>query len=290
MIPESPLIRYTDVLYKALDTKFPNYQMNDSAPQQFCEVDVYEHVLLVTINRPKARNALHPPASHELAEVFRSFQANPDLRVAIITGKGSDAFCAGNDLKFSATASLQEMKLPDEGFGGLTSFRARSKPVIAAVNGAAYGGGFEIALAADIILASESAKFALPEVKVGMAALGGGIHRLAEQIPYKKAVEMLITGQSVDAQEGHRLGFVNQVCAPDQLLDAAMSKASQIAQCSPVSIDVTLTALQNGRDQLPQAELQKLDYSLAKKIFKSQDFIEGAKAFAEKRPPKWPGK
>ena len=141
---------------------------------QFCKVDSKDAILTVTINRPELRNALHPPASKELAEIFKEFQADKKHRVAIITGVGDEAFCSGNDVKFSATASLAEMVLPREGFGGLTAFFGRTKPVIAAINGLAMGGGFEMALAADMIIASNSAQFALPEPKIGLAALGGG--------------------------------------------------------------------------------------------------------------------
>ncbi len=263
--------------------------MHTKSDYQYCSVETQGSVLIITINRPTLHNALHPPANRELAALFSDFQVDKSLRVAIITGGGDHAFCAGNDVKFSATASLEEMKLPEQGFGGLTSFFERSKPVIAAVNGFAYGGGFEIALAADLIIASENAKFALPEPKIGLAALGGGIHRLSRQIPYKKAVEMLITGKSVSAEEGLELGFVNQVCNPEDLMECSLAMASRIEACSPVSIDVTMSALAHGQDSASLVEASKNDTRLAKKLFTSKDFSEGVKAFAEKRKPVWPG-
>ena len=256
----------------------------------YCSVDVIDSILVVTIDRPQLRNALHPAASWELATLFKDFQDDHRYRVAIITGAGEDAFCAGNDVKFSATATLEEMRLPRQGFGGLTSFGDRTKPVIAAVNGIAYGGGFEIALAADIIVASASATFALPEPRIGLAALGGGIHRLSRQIPYKKAVEMLLTGRAVGSLEGEQLGFVNHVVEPGQLLQKRLAVAADIIRCSPVALEVTLTALREGQQCQPLTEAMKNDYRLAGRIYKSADFKEGLRAFAEKRTPQWPGK
>ena len=255
----------------------------------FCTLQPIDSILLITINRPQLRNALHPPASRELADIFKDFQNNKNYRVAIITGSGGEAFCAGNDVKFSANATLEEMALPREGFGGLTAFFDRTKPVIAAVNGMAFGGGFEIALSADLIIASQSATFALPEPKIGLAALGGGIHRLSRQIPYKKAVEILLTGKKVTAVEGERLGFVNSVVSPNQLIDKSIEMARQIINCSPVAIDVTMTALYQGQQCQTLLDTMKSDYRLAKRIYNSKDFKEGLKAFAEKRKPQWPG-
>lgn len=257
---------------------------------QFCSTEKHDQVLLVTLNRPEVKNSLHPPAHRELAEIFRDFQSNPEYRVAIITGAGDSAFSAGNDVKFSATASMEEMALPEEGFAGLTSFSERTKPVIAAVNGFAYGGGFEIALASDLIVASTNAKFALPEPKIGLAALAGGIHRLSRQIPYKQAVQILITGMSVSAERGEEMGFVNSVVAPEQLIEESLKLANQIAACSPVSIDITMRGLKQGQECLDPKELVELDTQLAIEIVSSEDFREGISAFAEKRKPIWPGK
>lgn len=254
---------------------------------QFCSVESKDSILFITINRPELRNALHPPASKELAEIFKAFQADKLHRVAIITGEGNEAFCSGNDVKFSSTASLAEMTLPREGFGGLTAFFDRTKPVIAAVNGMAMGGGFEIALAADIIIASNNAFFALPEPKIGLAAIGGGIHRLSRQIPYKKAVEMLLTGRKVGAEEGEKLGFVNTVVDLNELMSKSIEMANRIIACSPVSIDVTMTALYQGQKCQTLLETMKSDYGLVKRIYTSPDFKEGISAFAEKRKPIW---
>src|SRR5476649_799108 len=175
-------------------------------------------VLTVTINRPEARNALHAAANAELAEVFDAFEADDELWVAIITGAGDKAFCAGNDLK--ATAAGKALDLPASGFGGLTSRFDCTKPIIAAVNGMAMGGGFEIALACDIIIAEEGAVFALPEPRVGLAAIGGGMHRLPRKIGLARAMSLLLTGKRVTATEGKELGFVAEVAKGNAVVAA----------------------------------------------------------------------
>jgi acetyl-CoA C-acetyltransferase len=252
-----------------------------------CLVERRGGVLLVTINRPQAMNAVTPESNHELAQIFRAFEDDPELRVAILTGAGGKAFCSGNDLKFTLKATPAQMRQPDEGYGGLTSFFERRKPVIAAVNGIAYGGGFEIALAADVIIASRSARFALPEPKVGLAALAGGMHRLVRQIPLKKAMGLMLTGDNVAAEEGLALGFVNEVTEPERLLDTALAFADRILACSPTSVSVTLEAVRTGLDCPSLQEAMKLDAGYGKRIVKSPHFREGLKAFAEKRAPRW---
>ena len=178
------------------------------------------HLFIVTINRPEVMNALHPPANAELSSVFDEFAADPDLWVAIITGAGERAFSAGNDLKYTAAGGDRSGQ-PATGFGGITSRFDLNKPLIAAVNGVAMGGGFEIALACDIIVAAENALFALPEVRVGLAALAGGVHRLPRTIGPKRALGMILTGRHVPAQEGYELGFVNEVVPEGQALAGA---------------------------------------------------------------------
>jgi enoyl-CoA hydratase/carnithine racemase len=202
---------------------------------EFCEVEHDGHLCIVTMNRPEVMNALHPPANRELETVFDGFVADPDLWVAIITGAGDRAFSAGNDLKFTAQAGGR-VELNPKGFAGLTARYDNPKPVIAAVNGLAMGGGFEIALACDIIVASEKAVFALPEPRVGLAALAGGTHRLPRAIPLKHAMGMLLTGRRVGAEEGMRLGFVNEVVPEGQALAGARAWAEQILECAPISV------------------------------------------------------
>jgi enoyl-CoA hydratase/carnithine racemase len=166
----------------------------------FCTVETEGHVTAVTLNRPAMMNALHSPAHFELDAVFNNFAAEAEQWVAIVTGSGDRAFCAGNDLKFQAAGNRHTF--PPSGFGGLTSRFDLNKPVISAVNGVAYGGGFEIALACDIIVSADTATFALPEPKVGVAALVGGLQRLPRQIGLKQAMGLILTGRNVSATEG----------------------------------------------------------------------------------------
>ncbi len=176
---------------------------------EFCSVEKDGHLTIVTIERPERMNALHPAANAELGVLFDEFAADPNAWVAIITGRGDRAFSAGNDLRHQAEGG-KRVPTP-RGFGGLTSRFDLTKPVIAAVNGVAMGGGFEIALACDLIIASDNAVFALPEPRVGLAALAGGLHRLPRQIGTKQALGMILTGRRVSAAEGKTLGFVNEV-------------------------------------------------------------------------------
>ena len=188
---------------------------------QYSKTEIEGHLFLVTIDRPEVYNALHPMANQELADAFDRFAADPELWVAIITGAGDKAFSAGNDLKYHAELRAKtggRPHAPAKGFGGLANRHDLDKPVIAAVNGVAMGGGFEIALACDIIIASDRAKFALPEPRVGLAAGAGGMQRLSRQIPLKKAMGMMLTGRHVSAQEGYELGFVTAVVAHAELM------------------------------------------------------------------------
>jgi enoyl-CoA hydratase/carnithine racemase len=255
---------------------------------EFCRVERDERVLTLTIDRPEVMNALHPPASAELEKIVDEFCADPDLWVAIVTGAGDRAFSAGNDLKYQAAGGAQP-EIPEKGFAGLTSRFDNPKPVIAAVNGVAMGGGFEIALACDIIVASENATFALPEPRVGLAALAGGVHRLPRQIGLKHAMGMILTGRRVSAREGQALGFVNEVVAPAELLAAARRWADQILECAPLSVRGSKQAAQGGLDR-PLEEAMRGHYPLLRDMVKSEDFIEGPRAFAEKRRPRWKGR
>ena len=256
---------------------------------EFCSTAIDGKVLTVTINRPEAMNALHPPANAELAQVFDDFAANPDLWVAIITGAGERAFSAGNDLKYQASGG--KMYIPDSGFAGLTSRFDLAKPVIAAVNGIAMGGGFEIALACDLIIAADSAVFALPEPKVGLAALAGGLHRLPRQIGLKQAMGMILTGRRVSAEEGKTLGFVNEVTTPADLLTRARAWADMIAECAPSSIRASKEAVYRGLDEpsLAAAYGGQNNYPEIRAMFSSPNLIEGPMAFAQKRSPNWVG-
>lgn len=245
------------------------------------------NILIVEMSRPEKMNALHPPANKALGEVFDDFAADKDLWVAIITGAGDRAFSAGNDLRYQAEGG--EMFPVPSGFGGLTNRYDLDKPVIAAVNGVAMGGGFEIALACDLIIAADTARFALPEPKVGLAALAGGLHRLPRQIGLKRAMGMIMTGRHVPAAEGKELGFVNDVVPQADLMDAAKKWAGMIAECSPMSIRASKQAVMGGLDIANFEEAFQTKFPAIMDMLKSQDFIEGPRAFAEKRKPNWKG-
>ena len=257
---------------------------------EFSEVSRDGHVLTVTINRPEVMNSLHPKANAELASVWDDFAADPDLWVGIITGAGDRAFSAGNDLKHQASGGDMS-GMPSSGFGGLTSRFDLDKPVIAAVNGVAMGGGFEIALACDIIVASEQAVFALPEPRVGLAALAGGLQRLPRQIGLKQAMGMILTGRRVPAAEGKELGFVTDVVAHAELMDKARAWAEQIQECSPVSVRTSKQIVMRSLEIASLEESMKNgQYPSFGELFRSEDFIEGPMAFAQKRSPQWKGK
>lgn len=261
------------------------------AAYQFCRVAREGRVLVVTLNRPEVMNALHRPAHFELDEVWNGFAGDPALWVAIVTGAGDRAFSAGNDLKYQAAGG--QTGHPPSGFAGLTARFDLVKPVIAAVNGVAMGGGFEIALACDLIIAAETAVFALPEPRVGLAALAGGLHRLPRSIPLKQAMGMILTGRRVGAREGKELGFVTEVVPQGQALDAAKRWAAQILECSPLSIRASKETVHRSLDTaggVEAATKAQREYPAVAALAKSEDRVEGPKAFAEKRKPQWKGR
>ena len=254
---------------------------------EFCSVEREGRLTIVTIQRPAVMNSLHQPANAELAAVFDDFASDPDQWVAIITGAGDKAFSAGNDLKYQASGG--KMFSPASGFAGLTSRFDCSKPVIAAVNGIAMGGGFEVALACDLIIAAENAIFALPEPRVGLAALAGGIHRLPREIGMKQAMGMLLTGRRVPAAEGKSLGFVNDVVPQGEALTAAKAWAAMILECAPLSVRGSKQAAMQGMAAASLEAAIKGRYDEIQAMYGSADFVEGPKAFAEKRAPNWSG-
>ncbi|MCK9817895.1 enoyl-CoA hydratase-related protein [Pseudomonas sp. MAFF 302046] len=255
---------------------------------QYISVEREGHLTLVTLQRPDSHNALNAAAHEELQQAFDAFADDEQQWVAIITGAGSKAFCAGHDLKQQANGG--GLVTPTKGFAGLSARFDLNKPVIAAVNGVAMGGGFELALACDLIIASPHAVFALPEPKVGLAALAGGLQRLPRLIGLKHSMGMLLTGRRVSAQEGRELGFVNEV-AEDDVLTAARRWAEAIMACSPLSVRATKEAVLRGLDTpIERALVDEWDYPQMQAMLASSDAIEGPQAFAEKRQPVWTGR
>lgn len=255
---------------------------------QFAEVVREGPLTIVTINRPAAHNALHSAAQRELGAIFDDFAADDSQWVAIITGAGEKAFCAGHDIRAEPVISA-DMAAPP-GFGGLASRFDLDKPVIAAVNGIAMGGGFEIVLACDLAVASANAVFALPEPRVGLAALAGGIQRLPQMVGLKRAMDLLLTGRRLTAREAADLGIINEVVEQDAL-GAAKAWAARILECSPMSVRATKQAVLRGlsadvADSLPAA----WHYPAMEAMLASQDAVEGPRAFAEKRAPDWKGR
>ncbi len=247
------------------------------------------HLFVVTINRPEVMNALHPAANRELAAAFDEFAADPDLWVAIVTGAGERAFSAGNDLKHQAMGGDMSGQ-PATGFAGLSARWDLNKPVIAAVNGVAMGGGFEIALACDLIIAAENALFALPEVRVGLAAMAGGLLRLPRTIGTKRAMGMILTGRRVPAREGLELGFVTDVVPEGESLAGAKRWASMILEASPMSVRASKQVVYESFEHGGIRAATEARYTAVREMQQSEDFIEGPVAFAEKRPPQWKGR
>ena len=254
--------------------------------QRFIQTRREGPVLIVSINRPEVLNALHPPAHSECAEAFDCFARDGSLSVAIITGAGERAFCAGYDLKYQAAGGC--LAMPESGFAGLSRRFDLAKPVIAAVNGLALGGGFETALACDIIIAGRQARFGLPEPRVGLAALAGGLLRLPRAIGMKRAMPLILTGRQVSAEEGYRLGFVSELAEPGQELAAAIAMAQAIAACGPAALRAAKQVAMRGAEMpLEQAMAAQFDWPMVKAMRASPDYAEGPLAFAEKRLPRW---
>jgi enoyl-CoA hydratase/carnithine racemase len=249
---------------------------------RFIKTERSGRLLTVTISRPGVRNALNAEACRELSAVWDEFEADADSWIAIVTGEGEAAFCAGHDL-------ADESPMPTTGWAGLSSrTKPISKPLIAAVNGNAFGGGFELALACDIVLADERAGFAMSEPRVGYVALGGGADRLARRLPTAVAMGLLLTGRRISATEAHRWGIVNEVAPAGTVLELARTWAEEIMLCSPLAVrytkELAMTALE-GPEWTESRITQRLE--VWEKLIKLADTREGIDAFYHKRKPQW---
>ncbi len=260
---------------------------------EFIKVRRKDHLTVVTINRPEVMNSLHIPANKEMDSVFDEFSEDPDAWVAIITATGEKAFSAGNDLKWqteNGIVALREgLKSLRGGFGGITRRYDCYKPIIAAVNGLAYGGGFEIAMACDIIVAASHATFALSEVRGGRIAGEGGVHRLPRQMPYHMAMGYILTGRPMTAEEAMNFGIVNEVAPAGELMAVAEKWADDIMSCAPLAVRAAKEAIVQGAG-FSVAEAFARSYPGVVKMLASEDYIEGPRAFADKRKPQWKGR
>ncbi|NCO21167.1 MAG: crotonobetainyl-CoA hydratase [Rhodobacterales bacterium] len=250
-----------------------------------------DHVLEVTLDRPKA-NAIDLVTSRIMGDVFASFRDDPDLRVAIVTGAGEKFFCPGWDLKAAAAGDAVDGDYGIGGFGGLQELRGLNKPIIAAINGICCGGGLELALSADIILAADHATFALPEIRSGTVADAASI-KLPKRIPYHIAMEMLLTGRWLASEEAARWGLVNHVHPAADLMDEARRIADLIASGPPLVNAAIKEIVREAEDMKFQDALNRITKSqleTVEKLYRSDDQKEGARAFAEKRDPVWTGR
>jgi crotonobetainyl-CoA hydratase len=248
-------------------------------------------VLEVMVDRPPA-NAIDSITSRALGQAFMNFRDDPELRVAIVTGGGEKFFSAGWDLKAAAAGEAPDVDYGVGGFGGMQQLPGLNKPVIAAVNGMAVGGGLELAISADIIIAAEHARFALPEIKSGTLADAATI-RLPKRIPYHVAMEMLFTGRWMDAEEALRWGLINHVVPAEQLMERARELAVSLAAGPPLVFAAIKEVARESEDMTFAEAIDKVtnhDFPTVHRLYTSEDQKEGARAFAEKRAPRWKGR
>lgn len=254
-------------------------------------VETQGHVMVVTIDRPEVSNAINLEAAQIIGRALEKAEDDKDVWVVILTGRGTRAFCAGADLKALARGEQMVPSDPTEQSWGFAGYVAHpiSKPRIAAVNGFALGGGTEIALASDLIVASEDALFGLPEVKQGIYAAAGGAFRLPEQLPKKVAMEMILTGEPIGARRARELGFCNRVVTADSVLDVALDLAERICRNAPLAVQASKRIADGIVEGTIEAEVRKWEISESEgtALLQTQDAQEGPRAFMEKRSPQW---
>jgi enoyl-CoA hydratase/carnithine racemase len=246
------------------------------------------HVAIVTLDRPEKRNAVNGAVARLLGEAVRRADADPDVRVVLLTSSDPRAFCAGADLSQIGQNTDGPMETPDGGFGGFVRARRRT-PWIAVVEGPALAGGFEICLACDLVVASEAARFGLPEVTRGLLATAGGVHRLPRLIPRNVALELIATGAPVDGGRAHALGLVNRLTPAGGALAAAAELARTIAGNAPLAVQEALAAAKAALD-VSDAEAEGLAQAALARLRGTEDYAEGPRAFLAKRPPRWTGR
>lgn len=249
------------------------------------------HVLEVTLDRPKA-NAIDLATSRIMGQVFTDFRDDPELRVAIVTAAGEKFFCPGWDLKAAAEGDAVDGDYGVGGFGGLQELRGLNKPVIAAVNGICCGGGLELALSCDIILAADHATFALPEIRSGTVADAASI-KLPKRIPYHIAMELLFTGRWMEAEEAHRWGLINRIVPAGDLMAEARAMAASLASGPPLVFAAIKEIVREAEDMKFQDALNRItksQFETVERLYRSEDQKEGSQAFAEKRDPVWKGR
>jgi enoyl-CoA hydratase/carnithine racemase len=245
-------------------------------------------VALVTLNRPEKRNAVNPALAAALDAAVKRSEADPAVRVVILTSSNDKTFCAGADLAAAAAGEGPRMITPDGGFAGFVK-AVRRKPWIAAVRGSALGGGSELCLACDMIVAAEDSQFGLPEPQRGLLAGAGGVTRLPRAIPRHIAIEMVATGDPIDAPRAFALGLINRVTAPDQVVSVAVSLARRIAGNAPVAVQESV-ALARAAAFMDDAEAEVATERSMARLRETEDYKEGPRAFIEKRPPVWTGR
>ena len=262
-----------------------------TAPAAHSEIlfeTVDDHVALVTLNRPQKRNAVNAAMTAALGRIVKQIEADETIRVAILTSSSGGSFCAGADLAEIAAGNRAKLRTPDGGFAGFTDAR-RDKPWIAAIRGSALGGGCELALACDMIIASSSSSFGLPEVKRGLFAGAGGVHRLPRLLPRNVAYELIATGDPISAQRAYSLGLLNRIVSEEDVLSSARKLACDIAANAPLAVSASLRVARLSYDR-PDADLRIISDQIGGKVMASEDAQEGARAFAEKRSPQWTGR